>query len=72
MDAKLRFMGVEEAFNIPLKETPSVEFVAAPGGTGAMLKALRSDPPEADVALALTESVVAAIEKGSRLRILDP
>lgn len=72
MAPKLRFMGVEEAFNIPLQETPEVDFVPAPGGTGAMLAALGSEEPTADVSLALTESVVAAIEKGSPLRILGP
>jgi ABC-type nitrate/sulfonate/bicarbonate transport system substrate-binding protein len=68
--AKLRVMGVEEAFNIPVAASPDVAFLAAPGGTGAMLDALAAGA--ADVALALTESVVAAVEAGSPLRILAP
>lgn len=69
---RLRVMGVPEAFNIPVMESAEVEFVEAPGGTGAMLAALQTEPPSADVCLALTECVVAAIEQGQSLRILGP
>jgi sulfonate transport system substrate-binding protein len=68
-------MGVPEAFNIPLTATvPTVdaEFVPAPGGTGAMLACLLATPPTADVCIALTECVVAAIENGAQVRILSP
>jgi hypothetical protein len=65
-------MGVPEAFNLPVMKSRSVEFVSAPGGTGAMLTALQQDPQLADVGLALTECVVAAIENGSPVRILGP
>jgi hypothetical protein len=70
MSAKLRILGVPESFNIPVMATPSIEFLTAPGGTGAMLAALVDRT--ADISLALTESVIAAIEKGSPVRILTP
>lgn len=69
-ETKLKFMGVPESFNIPVIATPSIQFITAPGGTGAMIAALIDRT--ADVSLALTESVVAAIEKGSPVRILAP
>jgi hypothetical protein len=69
---RLRVMGVPEAFNIPVMKSGSVDFVSAPGGTGAMLAALQQHPQLADVSLALTECVVAAIENGSPVRILGP
>jgi hypothetical protein len=70
--SSLRIMGVPEAFNIPVMRAENVEFVTAPGGTGAMLAALQQDPPEADMCLALTECVVAAVENGAPVRILGP
>lgn len=72
MTQALRFTGVPEAFNIPLKNCQNVRFIEAPGGTGAMLDALRSDQPTADVSIVLTECVVSAIENGGPFRILGP
>lgn len=65
-------MGVSEAFNVPAiaNAGASYTFQLAPGGTGVMLAAL--EDKSVDIAFALTESVVAAIEKGSPVRILCP
>lgn len=75
---KLRVGGVPEHFNLPwhlasekgyLKEAGIVlEWTDFPGGTGAMAKALREDT--IDLALILTEGIIADIAKGNRARIL--
>ena len=68
---KLRVLGVPEHFNHPIQDAiKSGEFAAAgiqldftpcPGGTGAMLAAVLSG--EADIAVALTEGIVATVVK---------
>lgn len=67
---QLKLMGVEEAFNVPAitHAGTAYTFSKAPGGTGVMVSALES--ATVDIAFALTESVIAAIEKGSPVRIL--
>ena len=66
---RLRVMGVPEHFNYPwqlaIKEGAferagiCVEFTACPGGTGAMLQSVTAG--DADVAVALTEGIVAGV-----------
>lgn len=75
----MKVTGVPEHFNLPwhlaleegafAKEGINVEWQDAPGGTGAMMQALQS--AEADVAIALTEGVVAGIVKGTAARIVQ-
>lgn len=72
MSDNLRVMGVPEAFNLPLHTCDDIRFISAPGGTGAMLDCLRSEPSPTDVCLVLTECAVSAIENGGPFRILGP
>lgn len=76
----IRIAGVPEHFNLPwhlasekgrFKDVGlDVSFEEYPGGTGAMTKALRSG--EADMAVVLTEGIVADIIKGNPSKILQP
>ncbi|WPP52796.1 substrate-binding domain-containing protein [Catalinimonas niigatensis] len=75
----IKVTGVPEHFNLPwhlareegafAQEGIDVQWQDAPGGTGAMMQALQSG--EADVAIALTEGVVASIVKGTAARIVQ-
>jgi len=74
----IRVMGVPEHFNYSWrigqdkgffeKYGVKVEFVLAPGGTGAMIAALKKG--EVDMIVALTEGLVSDIAKGSDLRLV--
>ena len=74
----LRVGGVPEHFNTPWHTAINagrfaavglrVEWTDFPGGTGAMTKALRNN--EIDVALALTEGLVADLHKGNPSKLL--
>ena len=73
----LRVAGVPEAFNLPFHHanfsqtlSREVRFISYPGGSGPMLQAVETG--EVDVAFALTDCIVAGIEKGKPLRILGP
>lgn len=73
----IRVTGVPEHFNLPwhlameegafAKENIQLEWQDAPGGTGAMMQLL--DTGVVDVAIALTEGVVASIIKGTSAKI---
>lgn len=73
-----RVGGVPEHFNTPWhtaaasgrfsREGVEVEWKEYPGGTGAMTKALRAR--EVDVAILLTEGVVADLHRGSDAKLL--
>lgn len=75
----LRIGGVPEHFNLPWHQAMaqkefekagiSLEWKDYPGGTGAMMQDLRND--ELDIAVALTEGVVAGIVNGQSCRILQ-
>lgn len=75
----INVMGVPEHFNLPWylaiengKFTEAgidLQWQDAPGGTGAMMRALESG--EADLVVALTEGVVAGIAKGAEARIIQ-
>ena len=74
----VRVGGVPEHFNTPWHTAAvngaftaaglQVEWIDFPGGTGAMTKALRED--EIDVALALTEGLVADLHRGNPSKLL--
>ncbi len=74
----IRIGGVPEHFNLPWhlaiengkfeQEGLKVSWREFPGGTGAMSKALRDD--EVDIAILLTEGIVADIIKGNPSRIV--
>ena len=74
----IRVGGVPEHFNTPwhlanaagkyAEVGIALEWVEFPGGTGAMASALRND--QIDVAIGLTEGIVADILKGSPARII--
>lgn len=74
----IRIAGVPEHFNLPWRlaiergsfsvANISVDYKEFPGGTGAMTKALRNK--ELDVAVVLTEGVVADIVKGNSAKIV--
>ena len=74
----IRVGGVPEHFNTPWhtaaasgrleKAGVKVEWTEFPGGTGAMTKALRDR--EVDVAILLTEGIVADLHKGSDAKLL--
>ena len=77
--AKITVGGVPEHFNLPWKMAtelglwekhgaPAVEFVEVKGGTGAMLGGLRDK--SYDVIIALTECLVAEIEKADGVRLV--
>lgn len=76
---KLNIGGVPEHFNIPWnisvenkefeKENILVEWIDYPGGTGAMANDLRNG--KLDVAVLLTEGIVADISKGNPSRIIS-
>jgi sulfonate transport system substrate-binding protein len=75
---KLRVGGVPEHFNTPFHIASSsgkfaaaglhVEWTDFPGGTGAMMGALRND--EIDVAIALTEGIVADLHRDNPSKLL--
>lgn len=75
----IKVTGVPEHFNLPWhlakaaqafeKEGISLHWQDAPGGTGAMMQALQTG--DADVAIALTEGVVASIAKGTEAKIVQ-
>ena len=75
----IRVTGVPEHFNLPWhlaqeaqafeKEGISLHWQDAPGGTGAMMQALQTG--NTDVAIALTEGVVASIAKGTEAKIVQ-
>lgn len=75
----LRIAGVPEHFNLPWRLTLrnggfeaaglSVEYQENPGGTGALTRALRQE--ELDVAIVLTEGIVADIVKGNPSKIVS-
>ncbi len=75
---KLKITGVPEHFNLPWhlaiengdfkKEGIDLIWEEAPGGTGAMCKALRSG--DADIAIVLTEGIIADISKGNPSKIV--
>lgn len=77
---QIRIAGVPEHFNLPWhlaiekgifeQAGIQVSFEEYPGGTGAMTKALRSG--DADLAVVLTEGIVADIIKGNPSKILQP
>jgi ABC-type nitrate/sulfonate/bicarbonate transport system substrate-binding protein len=71
--------GVPEHFNLPWKMAteqglwakhgaPEVEFVEVKGGTGAMIRGLRDK--EYDIIIALTECLIAEIEKADGVRLI--
>lgn len=73
MSTPLRIAGVPEHFNLPFHlalEEGLVDFTWTdyPGGTGAMTKALRDG--ETDIAILLTEGIVADRAKGNSAHIL--
>lgn len=75
----LRVAGVPEHFNLPWhlaiengafeKGGLRIEWTDFPGGTGAMNRALRDN--ETDVAIVLTEGIIADIEKGNPATLCD-
>jgi ABC-type nitrate/sulfonate/bicarbonate transport system substrate-binding protein len=75
----INVMGVPEHFNLPwylaieagqfAEAGIDLRWQDAPGGTGAMMRALASG--EADLVVALTEGVVAGIIKGTEARIVQ-
>jgi len=75
---RIRVGGVPEHFNTPWHTAAAkglfdaaglqVEWTDFPGGTGAMTKALRSG--DIDIALALTEGLVADLHKGNPSKLL--
>lgn len=81
----MRIGGVPEHFNLPWRlaleegffndllpsdaEEPSLEWTDFPGGTGAMAKALRDG--ELDMALMLTEGIIADIINGNHAKLLQ-
>lgn len=76
----IRIAGVPEHFNLPWRlaiekglfteASVPVEYQEFPGGTGAMTKALRNK--ELDIAIVLTEGIVADIVKGNPSKIVKP
>lgn len=74
----IRIAGVPEHFNLPWRQATEkglfnaagvqVDYQEFPGGTGAMTKALRKK--ELDVAVVLTEGIVADIVKGNPAKIV--
>lgn len=72
--AELRIGGVPEHFNLPWHDAIDsdalagrVTWIDQPGGTGQMMSGLRQG--DLDVAIALTEGIVAAISAGAPARI---
>lgn len=70
----LRVGGVPEAFNLPFQDASfggiPVQFVQCGGGSGEMIQKL--EQRTIDVAFALTDCIVAAIEKEKNVRIIAP
>lgn len=74
----LKVAGVPEAFNdcwanadFSARDlTPPPEFIPHPGGSGSMLKSVQSG--DVDLAFALTDCIVAAIENGAPVRLAGP
>lgn len=76
MTTKLRIGYVPEHFSLPILELAksswgqeNIEVVSQPSGTGQMLTSFNAEHPESreiDVAIALTEALIAGIGKGRR------